>query len=70
VVATGHQSLDTDATEKMVSETWLLTHGHYQIEAMANLNKVPPKDALIVVTWPKLKTAWVFRHAPWRFCRE
>jgi kynurenine formamidase len=60
VVATGHESLDTDTTEKMVSETWLLKHGHYQIEAMANLDKVPPKGALIVVTWPKVKNGLGF----------
>jgi kynurenine formamidase len=60
VVATGHESLDTDTTEKMVSETWLLRHGHYQIEAMANLDKVPPKGALIVVSWPKVKNGLGF----------
>jgi len=59
-VATGHESLDTDTTEKMVSETWLLKQGHYQIEAMANLDKVPPKGALIVVTWPKVKNGLGF----------
>jgi kynurenine formamidase len=60
VVANGHESLDTDTTEKMVSETWLLKQGHYQIEAMANLDKVPPKGALIVVTWPKVKNGLGF----------
>jgi kynurenine formamidase len=55
VTATGHESLDTDITDKMDSETWILQHGHYQIEVMANLDKVPPKGALIVVTWPKVK---------------
>jgi kynurenine formamidase len=55
VVATGHESMDTDTTEKMNSETWLLQHGHYQIEVMTNLDKVPPTGALIVVTWPKVK---------------
>jgi kynurenine formamidase len=54
-VATGHEAMDTDTTDKMDSETWLLQHGHYQIEVMANLDKVPPKDALIVVTWPKVR---------------
>ena len=54
-VATGHESLDTDITDKMDSETYILQHGHYQIEVMANLDKVPPKGALIVVTWPKVK---------------
>jgi kynurenine formamidase len=55
VVATGHEAMDTDTTDKMDSETWLLQHGHYQIEVMANLDQVPAKGALIVVTWPKVK---------------
>ena len=55
VTATGHEAMDTDTTEKMLSETYILQHGHYQIEVMANLDKVPPKGALIVVTWPKVR---------------
>jgi kynurenine formamidase len=55
VTATGHEAMDTDTTDKMESETYILQHGHYQIEVMANLDKVPPKGALIVVTWPKVK---------------
>jgi kynurenine formamidase len=55
VTATGHEALDTDTTDKMDSETWILQHGHYQIEVMANLDKVPPTGALIVVSWPKVK---------------
>jgi kynurenine formamidase len=55
VTATGHEAMDTDTTDKMDSETWILQHGHYQIEVMANLDKVPPKGALIVVTWPKVR---------------
>jgi kynurenine formamidase len=31
----------------------LLNHGHWQIEVMANLDKVPATGALSVVTWPK-----------------
>jgi kynurenine formamidase len=55
VIATGHESLDTDVTDKMDSETYILQHGHYQIEVMTNLDKVPAKGALIVVTWPKVR---------------
>jgi kynurenine formamidase len=55
VVATGHEAMDTDTTDKMDSETWILQHGHYQIEVMANLDQVPPKGAVIVVTWPKVR---------------
>ena len=39
----------------MLSETYLLKRGHFQIEVMANLDKVPAKGALIVVSWPKVK---------------
>jgi kynurenine formamidase len=60
VVATGHESLDTDTTDKMESETYILQRGHYQIEVMANLDKVPPKGALIVVTWPKVRNGFGF----------
>jgi kynurenine formamidase len=53
IIANGHESLDTDATPNLKSESWLLNHGHWQVEVMANLNKVPATGALIVVTWPK-----------------
>ena len=55
VTATGHESLDTDTTDKMDSETYILRSDHYQIEVMTNLDKVPATGALIVVTWPKVK---------------
>jgi kynurenine formamidase len=55
VTAIGHESMDTDTTEKMESETYVLQHGHFQIEVMANLDQVPAKGALIVVTWPRVK---------------
>jgi kynurenine formamidase len=55
VTATGHEAMDTDTTDKMESETYILHHGHYQIEVMANLDKVPATGALIVVTWPKVR---------------
>jgi kynurenine formamidase len=60
VTATGHESLDTDTTDKMDSETYILQHGHYQIEVMANLDKVPPTGALIVATWPKVQNGLGF----------
>ena len=55
ITANGHESMDTDITPEMKSETWLLHHGHWQIECMANLDQVPPTGALLVVTWPKPK---------------
>jgi len=53
IMANGHESMDTDTTDDMKSETWLLRHDHWQIEVMANLDKVPATGALIVVAWPK-----------------
>ena len=70
VTATGHEAMDTDTTDKMDSETYILQHGHYQIEVMANLDKVPATGALIVVTWPKVAKAWAFRRARSRSCRK
>jgi kynurenine formamidase len=55
VTATGHEAMDTDTTDKMESETYILQHGHYQIEVMANLDQVPAKGALILVSWPKVR---------------
>jgi kynurenine formamidase len=60
VTAIGHESLDTDTTDSMDSETWILKHNHFQIEAMANLDKVPPTGAVIVVTWPKVEHGFGF----------
>ena len=60
VTAIGHESLDTDTTESMESEVWLLQNGHYQIEVMANLDKVPATGAVIVVTWPKVENGLGF----------
>ena len=55
ITANGHESMDTDLTPDMKSGTWLLHHGHWQIEVMANLDQVPAHGALIVVAWPKPK---------------
>jgi len=55
VTATAHEALDADTSARMNSETYILQHGHYQIEAMANLDQVPATGALIVVTWPKVR---------------
>lgn len=53
IVANGHESLDTDATDDLGSEVWLLNHDHWQIEAMTHLDRVPATGSLIVATWPK-----------------
>ena len=57
IIANGHESMDTDPTPKLESESWLLKHGHWQIEVMANLDKVPATGATLVVGLPKVKGA-------------
>jgi kynurenine formamidase len=60
ITAIGHEALDSDSTEKMDTETYILQSGHYQIEAMDNLDKVPATGALIIVTWPKVENGLGF----------
>lgn len=60
VIAIGHEAMDTDITETLAAETWLLHQGHWQIEVMANLDQVPATGALIVVTWPKVENGFGF----------
>src|SRR5436190_3953344 len=60
VTAIGHESLDTDTTEAMESETWSVRQNHFQVEAMANVDQVPATGAVIVVTWPKVENGFGF----------
>jgi kynurenine formamidase len=58
VTATGHETTDTDpgiATthDDYSLESWILHQNHYQIELLANLDKVPDAGALVMVTFPK-----------------
>ena len=55
IIAIGHESLDTDVTDTMEGETYVLGQGHYQVAAMANLDKLPATGAVVVATWPKPK---------------
>jgi kynurenine formamidase len=60
ITASGHETLDTDpgiATSKddYSLETYILGTDHYQIELLANLDKVPEIGAVVVATFPKPK---------------
>ncbi|HEY6327538.1 MAG TPA: cyclase family protein [Candidatus Cybelea sp.] len=57
-VATGHETTDTDpgavtSRGQYPLESWILHHGHYQIELLANLDRVPEAGSLAIVTFPK-----------------
>ncbi len=58
ITASGHETTDTDpglATTKddYSLESYVLGTNHYQIEMLANLDKVPEAGALVMVSWPK-----------------
>ncbi len=58
ITASGHETTDTDpglATSKddYSLESYVLGLNHYQIEMMANLDRVPEAGALVMVSFPK-----------------
>lgn len=60
ITASGHETTDTDpgvATSKgeYSLEAYILGTDHYQIELLANLDKVPEAGAIVVVAFPKPK---------------
>jgi kynurenine formamidase len=60
ITASGHETTDTDpgvATSKgdYSLETYILSQDRYQIELLANLDKVPEYGAIVVVAFPKPK---------------
>ena len=74
VTASGHETTDTDpgiATTKddYSLETYILSHDHYQIELLTNLDQLPESGAMVIATFPKPKggsgfPARVFAIAP------
>ncbi|HEX4243672.1 MAG TPA: cyclase family protein [Steroidobacteraceae bacterium] len=58
ITASGHETTDTDpgtATthDDYSLESYLLGLNHYQIEMLANLDKVPEAGGIVLVMWPK-----------------
>jgi kynurenine formamidase len=51
VTATGHERMDTDTTDKMDSETYILQHDHYQIEVMAACASIGMPSATRPKSW-------------------
>ncbi len=60
VTAIGHEPIDADAAvsqkgEFFSCESYVLKTNRFQVELIANLDKVPEAGALLVCTWPKPK---------------
>ena len=59
----GHETLDTDAAVTcakngdLVGERYILQKDKFQVEAMANLDKLPPVGAVIFVAAPRIISA-------------
>lgn len=59
--ANGHETFDTDTATKqengLVGEFYVLSHDHYQIELLDNLDVVPATGAYIFISVPKAEKA-------------
>ena len=60
ITASGHETTDTDpglvtSKDQYPLENYILSHNAYQVELLANLDQVPDRGSLIVVTFPKPK---------------
>ena len=58
ITASGHETTDTDpglstSHDDYSLESWLLRHGHYQIELLTNTDRLPESGAVAIVTFPK-----------------
>lgn len=60
IAAVGHETLDTDAAvtmvknQDLVGERYILGKDRFQIEAMNNLDKLPPVGAIIFIAAPRI----------------
>jgi kynurenine formamidase len=60
ITASGHETTDTDpglrtTTDDYSLESYILGLNHYQIELLANLDKVPEAGGIVWVTFPKVE---------------
>jgi kynurenine formamidase len=65
ISAIGHEPIDADAAVAQVGEffsceSYVLKTNRFQIELIANLDKVPEAGALLVCSWPKPKAGTGF----------
>jgi len=59
ITSSGHETTDTDpgvstSKDDYSLEAYILKQNHYQIELLANLDKVPDSGAIAIVTWPNI----------------
>src|SRR5438128_11494473 len=54
ITASGHETTETTKDDYSL-ETYILSHDHYQIELLTNLNQLPEVGAIVIATFPKAK---------------
>lgn len=61
ILANGHETFDADTATKqengLIGEYYVLSHGHYQVELLDNLDLVPATGAYIFISVPKAEKA-------------
>ncbi len=59
--ANGHETFDTDTavdqTDGLPAEYYVLSHGHFQVELLTNLDQVPATGAEILISVPRAEKA-------------
>lgn len=59
--ANGHETFDTDAAVNqqngLIGEYYVLSHGHYQVELLDNLDRVPSTGAVVFISVAKPENA-------------
>ncbi|QDU60890.1 Putative cyclase [Planctomycetes bacterium Pan216] len=73
IIAVGHETTDTDpgtSTSRgdYAMERYVLMHGRYQIELLANLDQVPESGAIVVAAFPKPKDGSGFPARVFAIC--
>ncbi|WP_059062420.1 cyclase family protein [Candidatus Protochlamydia naegleriophila] len=58
ITATGHETIDPDPgynarDTEWACERYILNLNHYQIELLTNLDRCPPKGAIVICSFPK-----------------
>lgn len=73
ITASGHETIDPDPgfrakDTNWICERYILSHNHYQIELLTNLDQCPPKGAIVICSFPKPRGASGFPARVFAIC--
>ena len=55
ILVHGHEPLDTDMTDNLEGEAWLMHNNFMQIEGVTNTHLLPPSGCLLSIGYPKIQ---------------